>query len=196
MRFFRIWLRGDRKDASLAFVRDEPEDLGLYDYCPRRGERMGDKYPKDAKVRLDPKSPGIKLGSLLGNLIGYLMVNTALKDVILEVCKCEVEVLPFTLYNHKKRVHSTDYWIINPIGVFDCVNRDASTIQYVDATKAEIAGVEKLVFDPNKMAAAPDLFRVPEDPMQQFISERLAKAIKAINPTNVLLMETELQPGK
>jgi hypothetical protein len=158
------------------------------------GERIGDRYPRDAKVYLDTKTPGIKLESVLGNLCSYLMVNTQMKDLILSICTCEIETLPFTLYNHKKRVHSKDYWIINPIGSFDCVNRRASKI-VMEGT--EIVSVESLVFDSAAMAAAPDLFRVPEKPAWYFISETLARAIKKANLTNVMFKEEiELQPPK
>lgn len=196
MRYFQVWFRGDRDDPSLAFVRNAPNGLGLHDYCMRAGVRIGEHYPKELKVHLDPRSPGIKLSSLLGNVLAYLMVNTAMKDTILEVCTNEIEVLPFTLYNHKKRVHSKDYWIINPIGTFDCVNRDASTIVYAQTPKREILGVEQLVFDPDRMEGAPDLFRVPEEPANQYASERLGKVLQQRGFTNVLLREMKMKSAK
>jgi hypothetical protein len=195
MKFFRLWLRGNTDDKSLAFVRDLPSGLGLYDNCMRSGERIGDHYPANLKVRLDKRSPGIKLQALLGNTLSYLMLNTEAKDVILGVCKCEIEVLPFVLYNHKNRIHSKDYWILNPIGTIDCVNRAASNIQYSKDDGTKIIGVGltpgSLVFDPKKLAKAPDLFRVPEEPARMFISQTLAQAIKArnLNASNILLVE-------
>lgn len=193
MRYFRLWPRGNDRDKTLAFVRDEPAGLGLYDYYMRQGERIGEHYPANAKVYLDPQTPGIKLESVLGNLCSYLMVSTAMRDLVLGVCTNEIEVLPFTLYNHKKRVHSTDYVILNPIGTYDCVNRKASTITYEGDA---IVGVAKLVFDSNKVEGAPHLFRVPEKPSWYFISETLARAIKNSNLTNVILKEEILlQPG-
>ena len=186
MRYFRLWPRGNDSDKSLAFVREPPSGLGLYDYCMRSGERIGERYPREAKVYLDKRTPGIKLESVLGNLLSYLMVSTAMKDLILSVCGSEIETLPFTLYNHKKRLHSRDYWIINPIGTVDCVNRDASEMVIEGG---EVLGVESLAFDPRKVEGAPDLFRVPEKPEWLFISETLAKAIKKSNLTNVILKE-------
>jgi hypothetical protein len=188
MHYFRLWLRGNRDDRTLAFVRDPPKDLGVWNYCLLEGERVGDRFPRDAKVHLDPESPGIKLESVLGNLLNYLMVTTQMKDVILSVCTSEIETLPFILYNHKNRVHSKDYWIINPIGTFDCVNRAASRI-VMDSTGQDIIRVDSLAFDREKMASAPDLFRVPEKPEWMFISEALARAIKQHKLTNVILKE-------
>ena len=71
------------------------------------------------KFSCSQKNPGVKLPSLIGNTISYLIVNAEMKDTIIEYCpedEVDIEILPFTLINHKKRVHSKDYWIINPIG--------------------------------------------------------------------------------
>jgi len=194
MRFFRFWPRGNDRDKSLAFVRDEPSGLGLYDFYMRQGKRIGENYPDNARVYLDPQTPGIKLESVLGNLCSYMMVDIKTKDVVLSVCTNEIEVLPFTLYNHKKRIHSKDYVILNPIGTFDCVNRPASKITYEGD---QIVGVDVLVFDSNKVDDAPHLFRVPEKPSWYFITDVLARAMKIANLTNVIVKEEiQLQPGQ
>ena len=196
MKYFIIDTLGDDQDVKLAFIDEPPEDLGLYSYCLARGERIGDRYPADAKIYLQPKSPGIKLSSLIGNTNRYLIVNTDVKNVILEHCaQSDFEVLPFTLYNHKKRIHSSDYWIINPIGYLDCVNRAASQIEYLDTDPTKIVDVDKFVLDPKRVKNAPDLFRVPEDREKYFISARLAKAFQDRRFTNMILTEVDQVEG-
>jgi len=98
-----------------------------------------------------------------------------MKDVTVEFTSqsnCEFEILPFTLYDHKKRVLTKDYWIVNPIGTFGCLNKEASEIKYVDKddAKSEVVSIRKFVFDPKKLKNAPDLFRVPERVRDYFIS--------------------------
>ncbi len=51
-------------------------------------------------------------------------------DIRPQLADIEIEFLPFTLYNHKKRVHSKDHFFINPIGGYDCLNEIASGITY------------------------------------------------------------------
>lgn len=193
MKFFKLALTGDPDDKALAFVQDPPEELGIRDYYMRKGIRMGDLYPPDVKLRLSKRAPGIKLSSLLGNTLSYLILNSHAKDIFVKTGESEIETLPFTLINHKGRVHSKDYWILNPIGTFDCVNRDASKIKYLDETKKDIVGIAwaagSLVFDSKKMQNAPDLFRVPEKPSLIFMSERLARAAKTAQLSNVLPIE-------
>ena len=191
MRYFQINNLCDTQDRSLSFISNGVKKMGLASYRPAKGKRVGDKYPENAEIHLQPENPGIKLPNLIGNTKSHLIVNTAMKDTILEYCpggEVDIEILPFTLINHKKRVHSKDYWIINPIGTFDCVNRSASEIEFLDD---EIVGVDKYVFDPKKLEKAPHLFRVPEDPTEYFISQSLAKAFQEKQFTNIFLIEIE-----
>lgn len=196
MRYFRINTMGNIRDRSLAFIDQPPDGLGLQDFFPARGRPVTEHYPEDAKIYLQSKSPGIKLSSLLGNTISYLIVHTAMKDVIAAQHKGEIEILPFTLYNHKKRVHSKDYWIVNPIGTIDCVNKEASEITYGGDGNTQVVGVDKWVLDPKKLEAEPALFRVPENPEEYFINARLGKAFQENKFTNVLLTEVETKESK
>jgi len=192
MRFFIINTLGDDQDMTLAFINTPPEHIGLPGYCLSIGERIGERYPADAKIYLQPKSPGLQLCSLIGNTRSYLIVNTEVKDVILEHgSPSDLEVQPFTLYDHKKRILSSDYWIVNPIGYLDCVNRTASTIRYLSTDPNKIVAVRKFVLNTNRLESAPDLFRVPEDPKKYFISARLGKAFQDRKFTNVFLIEVD-----
>lgn len=194
MRYFTIETLGDDQDSKLAFINNPPEDVGLYDYCMARGERIGDRYPAQARIYLDRKSPGIKLLSLLGNTQNYLIVSSEMKNVILECCsQADIEMLAFTLYNHKKRIHSTDYWIVNPIGSLDCVNRRASDIIYLSSDPTKVVAVRKFVLDPKRLENASNMFRVPEDRAKYFISERIAKAWQERKFTNIFLTEVDQQ---
>lgn len=187
---------GDSQNEKLAFISNPPVGIGIRRARMAKGKRIGDDYPDDAQIYLESLKSGTQLSSFIGNTRSYLIVNTEMKDVILEYTSqsnCEFEILPFTLYDHKKRILSKDYWIINPIGTFDCLNKKASEIKYVDKddAKSEVVSIRKFVFDPKKLKDAPDLFRVPEDPTEYFISERLAKAFKEKGFTNIFLTEIE-----
>jgi hypothetical protein len=196
MKYFKLNILGNNNDKSLALITKSIVDIGLYSYCMAEGKRVGDKYPKEAQIYLQPEKPGKKLSSFIGNTKSYFIVNSEMKDVIIETCKeldSPIEMLPFTLYDHKKRVISKDYWIINPVGTFDCLDRKSSEIKYMDDDpQSEIVGVKKFVFNPKKLENAPDLFRVPEDPTEYFISERLVKKFQEKKFTNLFLTEIEV----
>ena len=192
MRYFKINTLGDTKNPKLVMLRSRPEGLGIHDYCLAMGEPIGDRYPDDARIQIPATSKGIVLSSLIGNTQNCLMVKADVKDVIAAHCADqEIEYLPFTLYDRKGRPMSPDCWIVNPIGTFDCVDRDASEVRWVDDTKQEVSSVRKYVFRAKKLEKAPHLFRVPEEVSHYFVSQTLARAFKDRQFTNVLLLEIE-----
>lgn len=172
-------------DPGLAFVRSPPEGLGLMAVRPATGEAVGAAYPDPADIYLEPRS-GIELPSLIGNTLGYLIVSSRMKDVMSRLRALgRAELLPVRIHHEKKRLHTSDYWIVNPLGSIDCVNRSASKIQRGEAGPPDVTA-DRLVLNPHK-AEGNDLFRVPEDPRRYVVSERLANALARHGFTNVLL---------
>jgi hypothetical protein len=200
-RYFLINTLGD-VDGERAILDKPPEGLGLRFHRPARGLKTADVYPKDARIRMSKRYRGVKLDSLIGNTNGYLIVKKPVQDVIEATCESvEIEYLPFTLYNQKNRVQSTEYVIVNPIGSLDCLNLKASEIEYLDEPgdpyHGEVVDVEKVVLDPGKLGRkTPALFRIKEKPNQYVISEELAEAFKKKGFTNIILTEIEQQDGK
>ena len=79
---------------------------------------------------------------------------------------------------------SRDYFIVNPLGTFDCLDRKKSEIQFEGD---EIVGIDKIVLDSKKMKDAPDIFRLPEAPSEYFVSQRLVTKLQSLKPTNLYL---------
>lgn len=176
-------------DRSFYFLGDPPVGTGMYTHRMADGDAMGDKYPKNAKVYADKRSPGTKLPSLVANTESFLVVHKALKEVF-EATGVPMECLPLAIHDPKKKLLSRDYFIVNPLGTFDALNRRKSKIEY---DGEEIVGIDKLVLDARKLEKAPDLFRLKEDPSLYALSHRLAEKLKALKPTNVYL--TKLEQG-
>ncbi len=181
------------------FLDTIPVGLGLSGYMPAKGQRVGNDYPEDAKTYMSDEYTGIRLASLIGNTRSYLILATAVKEIIAAQCVgLDIEYLPFTLYNHKKREHSKDYWIVNPIGTRDCLNLELSEIKYFnkpgDAYHGAVISVRKHVLDPAKLKDAPALFRIKEGPREYVINETLANIFRERSFTNMRLTEIEQQP--
>jgi len=185
MEFYRLNTQGDLNDRGLCIIDSEPEGLGIHEVFLKRGRVLGEIYPKDAKILMKKEYPGIRLSSILGNLKSYLIVEREVKMVIEDVCTNQIEYLPFTLINHKKRIHSADYFIINPIGGYDCMNLEASGVEYTRSGKPMEPDI--FVFDKKKMDAAPHLFRVMEFPSEYIIDSYLVDIFKEKKFTNILL---------
>jgi hypothetical protein len=191
--YFEINSMGDDLNRELAFIEHEPEELGGFGYRLAEGDPAAAIYPDDAHVYLDPYSPGLMLPTLLGNSIGYLIVNSALKTIVHQHDVAPTEMHPLAIYDQRRRLHSRDYWILNPLRFVDCLNRQASKIQYLSSDPSQIVGIDELVFDPKRLEKAPDLFRIREQPTGYFASERLVGAMQGKGFNNVFLNEIKEQ---
>jgi hypothetical protein len=189
MDFFRI-NTSPTVDMSYCILHREPEGTNMYTHRMGKGYAMGDKYPQDAKWYMSDKFPGIKLPSLIANTGTYIVVERRLKEVF-ERTGVPMECLPFTLYDHKKREASRDYFILNPLGTFDCLNLEKSEIEYSKEVPGEIVGIDKYVLDSQKLRSAPDFFRIKEDPYVKVLSHKLVDELRQLDPTNVYLTRME-----
>lgn len=151
---------------GISALADQEEEIGLH---------MSDMLPES-----------IQIPSLVANTLSYFIASSQVKHIISSLNVDPIEYFPVVIYNHKRRVASRDYFIINPIGAFDCLELEASTITWVEG---EAAVIDEYVLDPNKIKKAPDLFRIPEEPSTYVMSGLLVKALAEAKPalTNVFL---------
>lgn len=196
MRFFMLSTLGDADDDSLCFLDNFVEGIEPLSWRAGEGARFGKDFPKDAKLFMNKENPGIKLSPLLGTSRNMLLGSREFKEAIEKHCKNEIEYLPFTLYDHRKRVHSRDYFIINPIGTFDCLDFKESVIKWDDEDPKEIIRIKKHVLDRKKMEAAPQLFRVDRDPSVYVVGLEVAREFKAHDFSNIFWAELPLNKGR
>ncbi|WP_445177035.1 imm11 family protein [Psychromonas algicola] len=85
-----------------------------------------------------------------------------------------------------------NYFYINPLGSFDCLDKEESVIKY--NSEGKVIAVRHFVFDQKKMATLPDIFRVKESEKKYFINQRLVDEIKRRLPnvTNLNLETIEV----
>ncbi|MFL5349706.1 MAG: imm11 family protein [Hyalangium sp.] len=189
MRFFKLSVLGDSNDEDLCVLYNSVEGIGLGDGGLHSGERVGDRYPEDARIYMSKESPGIKLSSLLGNVKNFLVVSRDFKEAVEKLCGGKVEYLPFMLYDHRKRVHSRDYFILNPLGTFDCLDLKKSDIKWDEDDSNKIIRIREQVLDRKKMKDAPQLFRIARDPTAYVVGVELAREIYDRDFTNVIWTE-------
>jgi hypothetical protein len=186
MRYFRLQILGDESDRERIIVDQPPEDLDGWDFCMVQGKRIGERYPADAKVQLRDEYPGIKLTDFISNTVCHLIVSTRMMTAIKEHERnAEVEYLPLAIYNHRKRLHSDQYWIVNPIGATDCLDLQKSDVMRGNET-GEITFVEAYVFLEQRLQPdPPSILRVKETPWEYFVDESTARAFHAMRASNV-----------
>jgi hypothetical protein len=195
MRFFIIKTMM-RQAIENCILDHSPEGAGPIMHKLMFGDPTKGKFPKDAHMFMDKAHPGIKVPSLVANTMSLLLVSQEMKDAIAALVKEDIEFLPVSIFNHKKRLASDRHFIVNPIGGQDCLDLKLSSIEYLDGDTEQIVGIDKYVFDPVKLSKAPHLFRIKEEKNKYVVSETLIWEFKKTGPTNVFLEEVEQSPVK
>ena len=191
MAYYHFQCTGDLNDQSLCFIEDAPEGMGLYWYTLAEGEPAGDNYPPDARITLREEHPGIVLADFIGNTRNFMIASPKVRAVIEALCPdLEIDFHAFSLINHKNRVHTGDYLIINPLGGFDCLDEEASGITYDE--DGDVEDVEQIILDPDKLKDAPHLFRIDKDPEKIVFSKAMLAALRKEGVTNLLVEELEI----
>ncbi|HYO55246.1 imm11 family protein [Archangium sp.] len=192
MKLYRWKTLGDY-DPEQCFLDAAPKGLGARSAHLSHGKPVTALYPEDPCVQLSEENPGIRLESFIGNTKRMLVVSSPLRAVLEKWCQeQDIEYLPVHIYNHRGRLHTSDYSIINPLGTLDCLDRERS---HVEMMKDVVLSVERIVLSPAKLERAPHLFRVREDPSVYVVSESLAEALRAGAFTNVVLEPMEVAPA-
>lgn len=194
MRFYHLDTLGDPGDASLCFLEGTPQGSGVHYVRLARGYPAAEFVPRRLTMQLQDQNEGLGLPSLVGNTNSFLIVEAAMHAVIadhLAGSDGALETFPFTLLDHKGRVHSEDYVLLNPLGTHDAVHDAASDIEYFNGQRDKVVAIRRIVLDRSKLDAVPPLFRLDIRRTEYIVAETLAEAFAEHGFTNVVLREIE-----
>ncbi len=127
--------------------------------------RMSDDYPKDLE--------------LADNLYGtrFVIISPAVRDFLDAARVNKVEYLPVQVYNHKKRLASADYFLLNPLGQVNCIDIEASAIKWNAINPEVISSCKKLVLEEPNVPNNVKIFRPKHLPHEILIRSELAKKL-------------------
>jgi hypothetical protein len=95
------------------------------------GESRASGFPKDAYMPMNPDHPkDTVLIDQLYNLDGYTVVSAKIKEFLEEKDIPQLEFLPIAIQDLAGKTVSSDYWIVNPLAVIDCVDQENSEIDW------------------------------------------------------------------
>lgn len=183
---------GERGNENLCIIDEWVRELPMKGWMVKEGARVLPIYPAEASIFMTETRPGLRLCSLLGTTKNMLVVSAEFRSAIENVCNNEIEFLPFTLYDHRNRVFSRDYCIVNPIGAVDCLDLVASGVKYSTEDPTRIRRVERHVLDRRKMKDIPQLFRIAGDASEIAVGQELWKEIQARKFTNINAQQLRL----
>jgi hypothetical protein len=156
----------------------------------KRGASMADRFPADARFSMDPDYPkDIKLGDTIRNDDGLILVSKRLKETIEAGGIDKVEFLQVTIINHKGRLASTEYFIVNPVEIRDAIDLHQSDVQWNAINPNLISSCSRLVLDDEKIDPNLKMWRLKFFPRRVLVRRDLADAILTEQFTGVAFTE-------
>ena len=141
---------------------------------------IADGYPDDVEIVMDPDHrKDVKLYDHLYNVHRLIVASPKLTSFLKGLKLAGVEFLPISIIDHKGKVASPEYAVVNPCNVYDCIDRDATDIDWNPIDPDLIASVSQLTFDESKIDPTVPMFRVKHMAHYVFVREDVAKAILA-----------------
>ena len=145
----------------------------------KRGISIGEYFPADALFRMDPDFPkDIKLSDNIRNKGGFMLVSKEIKELIEREHVNNSEYLSVKIINHKGRVASENYFIINPLGIYDAIDLDSSSVKWNNINPEEISTCLKLILKKEYIPADAKMFRLKYFSRHVVLRRDLAEQIK------------------
>jgi hypothetical protein len=189
---FLLWAAGDEGNScTLTSLQGYEDAWRLHDGLPLAGE-----FPEDAFFPMDANFPErIRLSDCLDNLNQSVVVSRRLRDYLIGLDLSGVEYLPVKIVNHKGRISSTEYSVVNPSFSVDCLDVGASGVTYNPIVKTDVMDMDQFVLDESKIDPELRMFRVRNVPGPILVRRDLAEEIDAQGFTAILWMELEDYEG-
>jgi hypothetical protein len=158
----------------------------------KRGMSAAHYFPDDARFSMNPEFPkDIKLGDCIDNRGGFLLVSKPFKEMIETADVRNVEYLRVTILNHKGRVASNSYFIINPLSVFEAIDLERSIIRWNNIDPELISSCDRLVLDGDKIPPDAAMWRLKSLPTHVMVRRDLVEEIQAKGFSGVAFTEVK-----
>lgn len=173
------------KAARLKTLQNVDDDFELL-----RGVSRAKGFPDDAAFHMNEAFPNnLQLEDFVANRNGLLVVSAKVRDLVSTAAAPKNELLPVAIINHKGRREKAPYFILNQIGLVDCIDGAKSVCTPNPIDPELFITVDKLVLDERKIPATLSLFRMAKFPMVPVFRRDLADQIVAAKCTGIAMLE-------
>jgi hypothetical protein len=157
------------------------------------GLSLASDFPKNARVQMDRDfKKGTALTDDISNMNDIKICSKRLVEFLQKADVRHLEYLPLTIINHKEKVASTEYFVVNPIGPVDALDRKASDPVYSSIEEGTINTVARIVLDPRRLDPERKVFRLQGFFDEVLIEKELADAMSAARMVGPYFKELEL----
>lgn len=187
--YFNLTAQPPRGGCVLDQVRNFD---GLIDLKRGRLGAIAHHFPSDVQLVMDGRyRKDVKLYDQLFNLDRLVVASAAMRSFLERLEVPAVEFLPVAIIDHKGKVASTDYSLVNPYAIFDCIDRTASTLEWNALDPDLVSSAFPFVLDDSKIEPEYPMFRIKHIAQYVFVRDDLAEQIEAEDLEGPYLMPLE-----
>lgn len=189
---YLVWRPGLMKDGicKLKGLTGVPKSYEIDNGVPRL-----QGWPGDASAAMNPNFPNdIGLADSLSGA-NFLVVSGKAKQFIEQEKAGQIEFLPMKIINHKGRVASDDYFVVNPLDVIDCIDKEGSGAEIDSLDEDMIEGVDQLVLKEDGIPKDLKIFRTKFWSGRILIRRDLAQKMKDAGLTCMHFIEPAKYKG-
>lgn len=162
------------------------------EYELSKGISRAQGFPKDACFHMDPRHMKyVALADNIGNLDRALVVSRKLKEFLESKGPRDVEYLRVSIFNHKKKLASDEYFMVNPFRVVDCIDKDKSRIRWNNIDPEKISACSKLVLRTEALDDSLLMFRPKHLEYYVMVHPALAKELEGGGFTGLRFTELD-----
>ncbi len=158
----------------------------------QKGKSLVENFPSDACFHMDDSFPkDIGIADNIRNISGLAVISKSHMEFIKSKDPASVESLPVSIFNHKGRVASSEYFVVHPLVVQDCINlKKTKNIGWSPMNSKLILSWDgEMVLNEERMDNNLLFFRLKYKPKLIMIRRDLAEAITAEGFTGVFFEE-------
>ena len=146
----------------------------------RRGMPLAARWPSGVRYAMDPFAKNdMVLCDTVAARKPVVVASAPLAQFLAERLGDAVECLPITIVDHKRRAVASPYFIVNPLGLQDALDRDRSKPTWSTISPDVIDGVRRLIVDESRVGSNAQMFRLAHYLRPVLVRRALAEAIDA-----------------
>ena len=152
-------------------------------------------WPDDAAAAMSPKFP--KDLGLADSLYGaiFVVVSAKVHHILEPEGGGRVEFLPLKIHDHKGRLASDEYFVVNPLAIVDCIDETASLAVRDEIDENSIESCAALVLREDAVSAGIVIFRPEHWRSLILIRRALADKLTAAGLTALRFIEPDKYTG-
>jgi hypothetical protein len=156
MKYFVIKVIGSNEDAVVdALPEGSPAEWKFHE-----GVSLAAEFPADAKLKFSDNFPDARrLAEFMPNILSLLIASPAVQDALRSCSMQGIELLPVSIIDHRENEVGTDYAIINPLDSQPIIDMDKSELRMSNLEKDQVAEIDNLVIDSDRVDDGVALFR-------------------------------------